>query len=75
VKWVKKLSRLISAANSKAVIRVEQSDWSRVTKTSVEVTVETEELMSYGMVNQPLSEPVLVERETAGSKQKRLQAP
>jgi hypothetical protein len=40
--WFKKLSQLISGPNSKTVMRVEQSDWSRESTMSVEVTVETD---------------------------------
>jgi hypothetical protein len=45
VKWVKKLNQLIAGANSKTGTRPEQSEWSSTSTTSVEVTVETDEVI------------------------------
>lgn len=41
----KRLRQLISWANSKTGSRVEQSEWTRKTSRSVEVTVETDEFI------------------------------
>ena len=45
MKWVKKLNQLISGANSRTGMGAEQSQWSRTTVKSVEITVETDEMV------------------------------
>jgi hypothetical protein len=47
VSWFKKLQQLISGANSKTGMRLEQSEWTRASTKSVEVTVETDEIIVY----------------------------
>lgn len=59
--WVKKLQQLISGANSKTGMRSEQSEWSRDSKKSVEVTVETDEVFLLDRISPTHSGPVTTE--------------
>jgi hypothetical protein len=56
LRWLKRVLGLIPDANSKTGMRAEQSEWSRKTTTSVEVTVETDEAILFRAADRQSSE-------------------
>ena len=62
MRWVKKLRRLISGADSNTGERAGQSEYSRKTVRSVEITVETDEIILWQTTNTGFSDATPAER-------------
>jgi len=69
MRLIKRLGELLTGANSKPETRTEQSEWSRKTARSVEVTVETDEVIFQLTVNARSADAVPAEREQETSGQ------
>ncbi len=69
MRWLSRLQQLISGADSNTATRVEQSEYSRRTVRSVEVTVETDEVILQQTGGVGLSDSAPAEREPETSSQ------
>jgi hypothetical protein len=59
VRWTKRLKQLFSGANSRTEERTEQSEWSRTSLRSVEVTIESAEVVVQERHIEPPSEQAM----------------
>jgi len=50
MRWLSRLKRLISGADSNTATRAEQSEYARTTVRSVEITIDTDEAIAYQRV-------------------------
>ncbi len=67
LRWLKRILGAISDANSKTGLRVEQSETSRTAIRSVEITVETDEMIHLEQVTRTSSATVVAEQDEGQS--------